>query len=36
MSSLRLFVLEVGADVVPILYMVSRKVKGREATHHPE
>lgn len=29
-------VLEVGADVVPIPYMVSRKVEGSEATHHPE
>ncbi|MEZ0171458.1 phosphotransferase family protein [Microvirga sp. TS319] len=29
-------VLEVGADVVPVPYMVSRKVAGREATHHPE
>lgn len=29
-------VLEVGADVVPIPYMVSRKVAGSEATHHPE
>lgn len=29
-------VLEVGADVVPIPYMVSRKVEGAEATHHPE
>lgn len=29
-------VLEVGADVVPIPYMVLRKVQGSEATHHPE
>jgi hygromycin-B 4-O-kinase len=29
-------VLEVDADVVPIPYMVSRKVAGSEATHHPE
>jgi hygromycin-B 4-O-kinase len=29
-------VLEVGADVVPIPYMVSRKAAGSEATHHPE
>jgi hygromycin-B 4-O-kinase len=29
-------VLEVGADAVPIPYMVSRKVAGSEATHHPE
>lgn len=29
-------VLEVGADVVPIPYMVSRKVPGDEAPHHPE
>ena len=29
-------VLEVGADVVPVPYMVSRKVQGTEATHHPE
>lgn len=29
-------VLEVAADVVPIPYMVSRKVEGSEATHHPE
>jgi hygromycin-B 4-O-kinase len=29
-------VLEVGVGVVPIPYMVSRKVEGNEATHHPE
>jgi aminoglycoside phosphotransferase (APT) family kinase protein len=29
-------VLEVGADLVPLPYMVSRKVEGTEATHHPE
>ncbi|WP_201836268.1 phosphotransferase family protein [Microvirga zambiensis] len=29
-------VLEVGADIVPIPYMISRKVEGTEATHHPE
>lgn len=29
-------VLEVGADLVPLPYMVSRKVAGTEATHHPE
>lgn len=29
-------VLEVGADVVPLPYMVARKVEGQEATHHPE
>jgi hygromycin-B 4-O-kinase len=29
-------VLEVGADLVPLPYMVSRKVQGTEAMHHPE
>jgi hygromycin-B 4-O-kinase len=29
-------VLEVGVDVIPMPYMVSRKVAGTEATHHPE
>jgi aminoglycoside phosphotransferase (APT) family kinase protein len=29
-------VLEVGADLVPLPYMVVRKVEGTEATHHPE
>jgi hygromycin-B 4-O-kinase len=29
-------VLEVGADLVPLPYMVARKVEGTEATHHPE
>ncbi len=29
-------VLEVGVGVIPIPYMISRKVEGTEATHHPE
>ena len=29
-------VLEVGTEPVPFPYMVSRKVKGTEGTHHPE
>ena len=29
-------VLEVGADIVGIPYMVLRKAEGQEATHHPE
>lgn len=29
-------ILEVGCEAVPIPYMVSRRVEGREATHHPE
>jgi aminoglycoside phosphotransferase (APT) family kinase protein len=29
-------VLEVGVEAVPIPYMISRKVNGTEATHHPD
>ncbi len=29
-------VLEVGADLVPMPYMVAKKVEGQEAVHHPE
>ena len=29
-------ILEVGNEVVPVPYMVSRRVRGRDATHHPD
>lgn len=29
-------ILEVGNEVVPVPYMVLRRVRGRDATHHPE
>ncbi|MBM6592688.1 phosphotransferase family protein [Microvirga pudoricolor] len=29
-------VLEVGADLIPLPYMIARKVEGTEAVHHPE
>lgn len=29
-------ILEVGTEVVPVPYMVARKVRGSQATHHPE